>query len=343
MVRKTGASGQQLEEAKTINKSLSALGQVINALTDGKSKHVPYRDSKLTRVLQDSLGGNSKTALIIACSPSSFNAPESLSTLRFGSRAKNIKNQAVVNESRSVDELEALLAKAQRTIEMQQNNLIALEAELAQMTADGEARTQADEKAATAIAQLKETVAGLEQELEEEREESTSRQQQIGQLDSMLREKEEILNEFTDMLDEAQRNADSQRARAEQVELEKKQLAQEMELERAQQVDEKNRLTFEAQELQLTIEKLQQEKSRLAAELDEVLAERARGSMDLESSPRPSPPSSATPPKRHERRATIDFGALNSIPDLIAAEAEELEQVLATQKLDADAAEAYQR
>ena len=72
MVKKTSASGQQLEEAKTINKSLSALGQVINALTDKNVTHVPYRDSKLTRVLQDSLGGNSKTVLIVAISPSSY-------------------------------------------------------------------------------------------------------------------------------------------------------------------------------------------------------------------------------------------------------------------------------
>jgi kinesin family member 5 len=64
-VSKTGVSGQQLEELKKINKSLSALGNVINALTDGKSTHIPYRDSKLTRILQEALGGNSRTALII--------------------------------------------------------------------------------------------------------------------------------------------------------------------------------------------------------------------------------------------------------------------------------------
>ncbi len=69
-VGKTGASGQTLEEAKKINKSLSALGMVINSLTDGRSTHIPYRDSKLTRILQESLGGNSRTTLIINCSPS---------------------------------------------------------------------------------------------------------------------------------------------------------------------------------------------------------------------------------------------------------------------------------
>lgn len=96
-VGKTGATGQTLEEAKMINKSLSALGKVINNLTDGKSTHIPYRDSKLTRILQESLGGNSKTTLVICCSPSSFNDTETVSTLRFGMRAKSIKNKATVN------------------------------------------------------------------------------------------------------------------------------------------------------------------------------------------------------------------------------------------------------
>ncbi|CAE7868778.1 kif3 [Symbiodinium sp. KB8] len=103
MVNKTGASGQTLQEAKMINKSLSALGNVIRALTEGKP-HVPYRDSKLTRLLQDSLGGNAKTSLIITCSPSTFNAVETLSTIRFGQRAKAIKNKPSINAERSVAE-----------------------------------------------------------------------------------------------------------------------------------------------------------------------------------------------------------------------------------------------
>ncbi|POM81261.1 Kinesin-like protein [Phytophthora palmivora] len=130
MVRKTGATGRQLEEAKTINKSLSALGMVINALTDSNITHVPYRDSKLTRVLQESLGGNSRTNLIINVSPSSFNSSETISTLRFGMRAKSIKNKAVVNEQRSVAEYEALLAAAEKKIAKQQTYIIALEARL---------------------------------------------------------------------------------------------------------------------------------------------------------------------------------------------------------------------
>jgi kinesin family protein 5 len=72
-ISKTGAKGQTLEEAKKINQSLTTLGKVIVALTDKNSKHVPYRESKLTRILSESLGGNSKTCLIVTCSPHPFN------------------------------------------------------------------------------------------------------------------------------------------------------------------------------------------------------------------------------------------------------------------------------
>lgn len=83
-ISKTGAKGTTLDEAKMINKSLTTLGKVITALTDRKATHIPYRESKLTRILQESLGGNSKTALIITCSPHPYNEAETLSTLRFG-------------------------------------------------------------------------------------------------------------------------------------------------------------------------------------------------------------------------------------------------------------------
>ncbi|KAF5391249.1 hypothetical protein D9757_001869 [Collybiopsis confluens] len=130
-VGKTGASGQTLEEAKKINKSLSALGMVINALTDPKVKYIPYRDSKLTRILQESLGGNSRTTLIINCSPSSYNEAETISTLRFGIRAKSIKNSARVNAELSPTELKNLLTRAQSSNTGYQKYITALEAELA--------------------------------------------------------------------------------------------------------------------------------------------------------------------------------------------------------------------
>lgn len=130
MVRKTGASGQQLEEAKMINKSLSALGNVINALTDANASHVPYRNSKLTRMLQESLGGNARTALIICCSPSSYNAPEILSTLRFGNRAKAIQNKARVNETRSVEQLTKLLEKSEQQNRLYKKQIASLKAKV---------------------------------------------------------------------------------------------------------------------------------------------------------------------------------------------------------------------
>uniref|UniRef100_A0A8D1WHU6 Kinesin family member 13B n=1 Tax=Sus scrofa TaxID=9823 RepID=A0A8D1WHU6_PIG len=100
---KTGAAGDRLKEGSNINKSLTTLGLVISALADqgaGKSKNkfVPYRDSVLTWLLKDSLGGNSKTAMVATVSPAADNYDETLSTLRYADRAKNIVNHAVVNE-----------------------------------------------------------------------------------------------------------------------------------------------------------------------------------------------------------------------------------------------------
>jgi kinesin family protein 5 len=115
-VSKTGAKGQTLDEAKAINKSLTTLGIVIKALTDGKSTHIPYRDSKLSRILQESLGGNSKTCLIITCSPASYNEAETIGTLRFGRRAKKVKNKPKINKEVSLQELKLLLEQAEKEL-----------------------------------------------------------------------------------------------------------------------------------------------------------------------------------------------------------------------------------
>ncbi|XP_065552753.1 kinesin-like protein KIF17 isoform X2 [Lathamus discolor] len=128
---KTGAMGEQLKEAIKINLSLSALGNVISALVDGKCKHIPYRDSKLTRLLQDSLGGNTKTLMVACLSPADNNYDESLSTLRYANRAKNIKNKPCINEDpkdtllreyqEEIKKLKAILAE-----QMGMNNLAGL-------------------------------------------------------------------------------------------------------------------------------------------------------------------------------------------------------------------------
>ena len=101
----TGAIGQRLEESKAINQSLSCLGNVVAALSDKKTRHVPYRDSKLTRMLEDSLGGNCKTSIIATISPSRDAFGETLSTVRFAQRAKKVKNNARVNVSVGGDDV----------------------------------------------------------------------------------------------------------------------------------------------------------------------------------------------------------------------------------------------
>ena len=126
---KTMATGIRLDEAKNINLSLSvskhvltncviycqliqALGNVIKALVDGTHNHIPYRDSKLTRLLQDSLGGNTKTVMMAALSPADYNYDETLSTLRYADRAKSIKNKPRINE----DPKDALLREYESEI-----------------------------------------------------------------------------------------------------------------------------------------------------------------------------------------------------------------------------------
>lgn len=100
----TGATGDRLKEGCNINKSLLTLGNVINVLADkalGKSKNIlpPYRESNLTKILMNALGGNSKTVMICALSPAAINYEETVSTLRYADRAKKIQNKAVINES----------------------------------------------------------------------------------------------------------------------------------------------------------------------------------------------------------------------------------------------------
>lgn len=126
-VSKTGAEGLRLKELKNINKSLNALTSVINSLTDSKSTHIPYRDSKLTKLLQNSIGGNSKTLMIITCSSLLKNESETITTLRFGSVAKCIKNKPKINREFTLAELKLKLIKIEEELKKKAAKIAGLE------------------------------------------------------------------------------------------------------------------------------------------------------------------------------------------------------------------------
>uniref|UniRef100_A0A7M4F427 Kinesin-like protein KIF21A n=1 Tax=Crocodylus porosus TaxID=8502 RepID=A0A7M4F427_CROPO len=115
-LKRTGATGERAKEGISINCGLLALGNVISALGDKSKKatHVPYRDSKLTRLLQDSLGGNSQTVMIACVSPSDRDFMETLNTLKYANRARNIKNKVMVNQDRASQQINALRSEIAR-------------------------------------------------------------------------------------------------------------------------------------------------------------------------------------------------------------------------------------
>ena len=119
---KTESTGERFVEATKINLSLTCLGSVINKLVSGKQQYIPYRDSKLTMLLQDSLGGNTKTVMIANVGPADYNYDETLNTLWYASRAKKIKNKPRINE----DPKDALLRQYQEEIELMKKKLLAM-------------------------------------------------------------------------------------------------------------------------------------------------------------------------------------------------------------------------
>ncbi|XWS25382.1 hypothetical protein CRYUN_Cryun27aG0063900 [Craigia yunnanensis] len=160
--KRTGADGMRLKEGIHINKGLLALGNVISALGDEKKRkeggHVPYRDSKLTRLLQDSLGGNSKTVMIACVSPADTNAEETLNTLKYANRARNIQNKAVINR----DPMAAQLQRMRSQIEQ-------LQAELLFYRGDGNASFDELQILKHKVSLLEASNAELQRELQERR------------------------------------------------------------------------------------------------------------------------------------------------------------------------------
>ncbi|KAK4295819.1 hypothetical protein Pmani_031640 [Petrolisthes manimaculis] len=162
---KTGTSGERLKEATKINLSLSALGNVISALVDGKSTHIPYRDSKLTRLLQDSLGGNSKTIMVANIGPASYNYDETITTLRYANRAKNIKNKPKVNE----DPKDAILREYQQELARLKAQLTQRGGKKKKKKKEGEGETGEEEEEEEEEGVDPDTILGQQVELSEEK------------------------------------------------------------------------------------------------------------------------------------------------------------------------------
>jgi hypothetical protein len=124
-INHSGVTGNNLQEAKKINLSLSALGNVIHSLMVG-AEHIPYRDSKLTRLLQESLGGNYKTTLLVALSPSSRHFDETFSSLKFAQRAKHIKTKASINLKSSPETYQLIIDQLTEELKRTQGELMML-------------------------------------------------------------------------------------------------------------------------------------------------------------------------------------------------------------------------
>ncbi|CAG0912810.1 unnamed protein product [Notodromas monacha] len=243
---KTGATGSRFKEATMINLSLLALGNVISALSSGKSAYIPYKDSKLTRLLQDSLGGNAKTVMVANIGPASYNSDETLSTLRYASRAKEIKNKPRINE----DPKDALLREFQEEIarlkaslsqrgekprktkkkstktpeEQEEEEKERLEAQKAAILADTSLIASEKEKM---LEEVKRRAAELEAETEERKE----LEQRIAAIQSKLLSGGEETADILGRTDSQQRQLDAKRQEIADQKVKEREMRQRLEVE----------------------------------------------------------------------------------------------------------------
>eukprot|EP00747_Dinoflagellata_sp_TGD_P097561 gnl/TRDRNA2_/TRDRNA2_167168_c0_seq1.p1 gnl/TRDRNA2_/TRDRNA2_167168_c0~~gnl/TRDRNA2_/TRDRNA2_167168_c0_seq1.p1 ORF type:complete len:1064 (+),score=172.38 gnl/TRDRNA2_/TRDRNA2_167168_c0_seq1:94-3285(+) len=282
--RVTGATGVRLEETKKINQSLSALGNVIAALTERRPlSHIPYRDSKLTRLLEDSLGGNCRTTMMAMVSPAAEGFPESLSTLKFAHRAKSITNSPQVNEDvdqrtllrRYETELQCLRAelRARNRNVVDKRQLQELEAE----------RQRAEEDRMVAVSALEERSAVLVQEKAQKKQ----LEERIRQMSSQLvvgGQRVENTPQFRDAVAQQERIRSEYAARLSELEKERSTIEEDKaQVSRYKQLLLKQRdimiaLTQRLSERDETIIALQEEMDaheRRCAELEDQLDEKS--------------------------------------------------------------------
>eukprot|EP00658_Telonema_sp_P-2_P018657 TRINITY_DN17312_c0_g1_i3.p1 TRINITY_DN17312_c0_g1~~TRINITY_DN17312_c0_g1_i3.p1 ORF type:complete len:832 (-),score=339.18 TRINITY_DN17312_c0_g1_i3:356-2851(-) len=276
---KTGATGQKMDEAKKINASLTSLGIVITKLTEGAT-HIPYRDSKLTRILTESLGGNAKTCLIICCSPSVYNDAETLGTLQFGMRAKMIKNKPKVNRELSIPELKQLVAKLEKKIASQQKYIKVLERKLednsidlpdegleVQIDEEGAAAGESNELAVPLSPEDEEALMSAMSPKSMRQGEMQENEQELAVLRMERTEAEEKINSYEEEKEFMKSLMDDLLEQLAQKEAEKKTISEEVEAEmielKAQALDsadENNMLINKLAELTSELEKAKSDK-----------------------------------------------------------------------------------
>ena len=271
---KTGATGQRAKEGAKINLSLSALGNVISALVSGKSKHIPYRDSKLTRLLQDSLGGNTKTVMVANCGPADYNYDETLGTLRYADSAKKIKNKPRVNE----DPKDAMLREFQDEITRLKAMLAEKEASATGTTTvvvDGREvqvpATQVVEKIVERQVGLsEEEVARIKADAAAEAEEVRRKAEQ--EREALLNEKTRTAEERAALEKKLRLRDEEQAAAAAAADSLRTQLSamQEKLLVGGRMLDEAAKQEAELRRAQIELQEREREEKRLKAELDEA-------------------------------------------------------------------------
>eukprot|EP00670_Eutreptiella_braarudii_P013675 CAMPEP_0174338186 /NCGR_PEP_ID=MMETSP0810-20121108/22952_1 /TAXON_ID=73025 ORGANISM="Eutreptiella gymnastica-like, Strain CCMP1594" /NCGR_SAMPLE_ID=MMETSP0810 /ASSEMBLY_ACC=CAM_ASM_000659 /LENGTH=806 /DNA_ID=CAMNT_0015458155 /DNA_START=30 /DNA_END=2446 /DNA_ORIENTATION=+ len=298
-VQKSQVQGQGLKEAIGINQSLTCLGRVIDGLVKG-DKHVPYRDSVLTQLLSDSLGGNSRTTMLAALSPAAINFDETVSTLRYASRARQIVNVVKVNEdptAQLIRELQEELAQIKQAI--RDGDVGEVQALGRRASTIQSARSDQEEKASEiqkmlANLQVREQVSNAQQE---QREEKWAQERQIisrghkKAVAELEEEKEELLRQRSELREKAQeleRDVDAQKKEQQRIkeeeqehkeksEVEKKALKRKMIVNRFRQASDKALAMEKKEDLSGVIAGLKAEADGLQDrlnELDRQLADR---------------------------------------------------------------------
>jgi hypothetical protein len=317
---KTGASGDRLKEASKINLSLSALGNVISALVDGKSSHIPYRDSKLTRLLQDSLGGNAKTLMIATLSPASYNYEETNSTLRYANRAKNIKNKPKVNE----DPKDAMLREFQEEIKRLKCQLESDGNDLHHSDAEQESENDKDEIHFSKRNSKKQSHGGISEA-------------QLSMMQEMvLKEKTAIL--ASKDMEESKRNQLLQEAEQRVQELEREREARKEVAEKLAQLEKKLLIggvniidQHELQQMMLSKRALElEEQARKERELQQHLQEREEANLRIEEEFGNLQEEAQAKTKKLKKLWTIYSEQKSELKDLLEEQQREREALLET-------------